>query len=113
MSRQLLLVTARLLGGRWHLAVQGKSSGRLYLWNGAALCLLFFLIRVLAYGAGMAHLWQLRQHWAAADAPALHRAVGALLAAGWMLNCYWMYAIVRGAMRALRRGASSKSDKSE
>lgn len=99
-----------LYSGRWHLAVQGKNGGRLYLWNGAALCISFLVIRVLAYALGMAHLWQLRLHWAGPGAPALHQVVVYLLAGGWLLNCYWMLAIMRGTIRALRRSTASKSE---
>lgn len=90
--------------------MQGKNSSRLYLWNGAALCISFLLIRVVGYGLGMAHLLQLRAHWAGPGAPPLHQGVVYLLAGGWLLNCYWMLAIARGTVRALRRGAASKAE---
>ncbi len=58
---------------RWHLAVQGKKETHAYIANGAALCASFFLIRVVAYGAGLAHLWTLRRYWAAPGVPFLRR----------------------------------------
>jgi hypothetical protein len=53
--------------------VQGKKETHAYIANGAALCASFFLIRVVAYGAGLAHLWTLRRYWAAPGVPFLRR----------------------------------------
>ena len=64
---------------RWHLAVQGKKEGRVYVLNGAALCASFFLIRIVAYGAGLAHLWTLRRYWTGPGIPVLRRRVAKAL----------------------------------
>lgn len=45
---------------RWHLAVTGQKEAKLYLVNGLILTVLFFVVRVLCYGAGLWHLWTLR-----------------------------------------------------
>lgn len=107
---EISCVLTSALAGRWHLAVQGKNSSRLYLWNGAALCLSFLLIRVLGYGLGMAHLLHLRPYWGGRGALLLQQGVIYLLAGGWLLNCYWMFAIARGTVRALRRSTVRKSE---
>lgn len=46
---------------RWHLAVTDRKDGKLYLFNGMLLLFLFFVSRVLLYGAGLLHLATLRQ----------------------------------------------------
>ena len=63
---------------RWHLAVQGRKETRNYVLNGAALCISFFLIRILAYGAGLGHLWTLRRYWMGPGVPYLRRRVPVL-----------------------------------
>lgn len=45
---------------RWCLAVTKREKTTAYLLNGAALALLFFIFRIVVYGAGLAHLWGLR-----------------------------------------------------
>ncbi len=57
------------------MAVQGKKETRAYVWNGAALCFSFFLIRIVAYGGGLAHLWTLRRYWIGPGVPFLRRRV--------------------------------------
>ena len=59
--------------------MQGKKETRAYIANGAALCASFFLIRVVAYGAGLAHLWTLRRYWVAPGVPVLRRWHGCAL----------------------------------
>jgi len=49
------------LGCRWHLAVTDRKDGKLYLYNGVLLTLLFFVSRVVLYGAGLLHLATLRR----------------------------------------------------
>ena len=46
---------------RWHLAVTDRKDGKLYLYNGVLLTLLFFVSRVVLYGAGLLHLATLRR----------------------------------------------------
>lgn len=45
---------------RWHLAVTDRKDGKLYLYNGMLLLFLFFVSRVVLYGAGLLHLATLR-----------------------------------------------------
>ena len=49
-----------LLRLRWHLAISDQKQSTAYLVNGIALVALFFLARIVCYGAGMIHLWGLR-----------------------------------------------------
>jgi len=59
--------------------VQGKKEIRAYVLNGAALCVSFFLIRIVAYGFGLTHLWTLRRYWIGPGIPFLRRRVRLLL----------------------------------
>ena len=53
--------------------MQGKKETRTYVWTGAALCVSFFLIRIVAYGGGLAHLWTLQRYWMGPGIPFLRR----------------------------------------
>ncbi|KAK9808935.1 hypothetical protein WJX72_006612 [[Myrmecia] bisecta] len=88
---------------RWHLAVTGYKDSKIYLYNGLLVLGLFFFARVLVYGIGLAHLWRIRHVWLQPWVPAGHKAVAGLLTAGYLLNVYWMYLMVKAVRRALSR----------
>ena len=90
---------------RWHLAATDKKHTRLYLWNGVLVAALFFLARVVFYGAGLLHLLSVRDVWGAPGLPLGHRLVVSLFVVGYVLNLYWMAAIAKAARRALKRGS--------
>ncbi|KAK9915790.1 hypothetical protein WJX75_004146 [Coccomyxa subellipsoidea] len=94
---------------RWHLAVIGQKDGTLYVANGVLLTILFFASRVVSYGAGMWHLWGLRDVWAAPGQDPLNTALVGLFFLGYVLNLYWMQAILNGVLRALSRSKPSKT----
>lgn len=93
---------------RWHLAVLDRKEGNLYLLNGLLLTFLFFTARVICYGAGLWHLWGLRDVWAGPKEPVTNYVLVALFCLGYLLNLYWMQAILKGAIKALTRSKASK-----
>ncbi|CAL5218506.1 g193 [Coccomyxa viridis] len=93
---------------RWHLAVLGEKESNLYLINGLLLTFLFFSARVICYGAGLWHLWGLRDVWAGPKEPVTNYILVALFCLGYALNLYWMQAILKGAIKAVRRPTTKK-----
>ena len=89
---------------RWHLAATDRKSTPLYLYNGLLVAALFFVARVLFYGAGLAHLASTRDVWGAPGLPFGHRGVVFMFAVGYALNLYWMASIFKAAKRAMKRG---------
>ncbi|BDA44408.1 probable TLC domain-containing protein 4 [Coccomyxa sp. Obi] len=94
---------------RWHLAVTGHKDSSLYVANGVLLTILFFASRVVSYGAGMWHLWGLRDVWAAPGQPPFNPVLVGLFFLGYLLNLYWMQAILHGVVRALSRSKPTKT----
>jgi len=84
---------------RWFLATLDKKSTKLYLYNGIALAVLFFVFRVVGAGFGIIHLFSLRQLWLAPHVPKFLRLVVALIIAGYFLNVYWFTLVMKGLMK--------------
>lgn len=95
---------------RWHLAATNQKHGPLYLWNGVLMAALFFLARIVFYGAGLLHLIAVRDVWGAPEMPLGHKIVVSLFMVGYILNVYWMVAIAKAARRALARGTGKKRE---
>lgn len=93
---------------RWHLAATDRKHGRLYLWNGLLVAALFFVARIVFYGAGLLHLLSVRDVWGAPHMPAGHKIVVTMFVLGYVLNVYWMAAIAKAARRAMARGAKAE-----
>jgi hypothetical protein len=88
---------------RWRLAVLKNKDSKLYLLNGVALAVTFFLARIVCYGIGLVHLWSLRDVWLQPHVPKLHKACVLLFTGGYILNLYWFIQIAKGVRRALMR----------
>ena len=102
-----------LVNGRWMLSVTTGTGDAVYLANGIAMMVIFFFCRIVA---GAFYLYEMfvlvpAPRAAAAlrhgDPGSRHPAAHARFYA---LNIYWMYKIVKGALKALGLTSSKKSD---
>ncbi len=107
-------VSTPFVNYRWHLAATGRKGERVYALNAVLVGALFFIARVLCYGAGLFDLLAptRRALWGGPGQPFGHKAVVALFAVGWALNLYWFNLIVKAAVRAVRPAAVSASTRS-
>jgi len=101
-------VSTPFVNYRWHLAATGRKEEKVYVQNGLLVAVLFFVSRVVFYGAGLAHLLSLSRVWGPGSGkPIGHTLVVGLFVLGYCLNLYWMAAIVKAAKRAVQRGSGS------
>lgn len=86
---------------RWFMDVSGAKGNPWYIYNGLALTVIFFVVRVVFYGLGLAHMFlYLLPEINKAPHPVM-RVVPYVVAAGYALNLFWFNKLFRGAMKVL------------
>ena len=101
-----------LLNIRWLLINSGRGDTRALLAANNTFVVLFFATRVVGYGAGLAHLWVVRDHLRQLDdvvARPLLLVVLTLVVGGFGLNLMWMFKIVQ-MLRARPRGKEKRAE---
>eukprot|EP00884_Botryococcus_braunii_P004604 jgi/Botrbrau1/14144/Bobra.182_3s0085.1 len=101
-------VSTPLLNLRWRLAVLDMKDSVAYMVNGLSMAFLFFVARVVLYGLGLAHLFRNSDLWRGPEHPVGYQVVVYLFAAGYALQVYWMYVILKGVVRLAWRGRAKK-----
>eukprot|EP00873_Tetraselmis_striata_P019652 jgi/Tetstr1/439916/TSEL_028323.t1 len=93
---------------RWQMAICGDKSSALYKLNAGLLTLTFFVTRVVMYGAGLVHLYIIRDVWYGPETP-----VGMLLcvtgmALGYLLNLFWFRLVAKGFFKLMAKPSPEK-----
>jgi len=96
----LLEMTTPLVNARWFLYTSGETNTFLYLFNGVALVVLWFIVRIVV--AGPFSMYPL---WLDSDDMSVGRRVTFLMTYGgvYPLQCWWFYKLVRGALKVLNK----------
>jgi hypothetical protein len=96
----MLEMTTPLVNTRWFLHTSGETSTILYLANGMALVLLWFVVRIVI--AGPFTMYPL---WLDSDDMNLGRRLTFLVTYGgvYPLQCWWFFKLARGAMKVLSK----------
>ena len=102
-----------LVNGRWMLSVTTGTGDAVYLANGIAMMVIFFFCRIVAGAFYLYEMFVLVPRHAPpllSDMGIQGRVIPPLTLAFYALNIYWMYKIVKGALKALGVTSSKKSD---
>ena len=102
-----------LVNGRWMLSVTTGTGDAVYLANGIAMMVIFFFCRIVAGAFYLYEMFVLVPRHAPpllSDMGIQGRVIPPLTLAFYALNIYWMYKIVKGALKALGLTSSKKSD---
>eukprot|EP00762_Andalucia_godoyi_P007136 ANDGO_01874.mRNA.1 Transmembrane protein 56 homolog B len=94
---------------RWQLYTVGRDKTQLYLGNGVALVVVFFVVRIVMYPFIVYHL--------ASNTPAIvhELGIGVALAywlgtaVGGLLNHYWFYLLAKGLLKKIREAKKSRA----
>lgn len=99
-------ITTPCVNLRWFLTKMNENNGMLYLVNGIAMVVMWFIFRIVGYIFAAWLLYNQREGLLSEKIPILNRVVFlGTFSIGFMLMVFWFYKMVAGALKVLRKSA--------